>query len=123
MIVILFKSIRKLKDPNAFYSWSKTILVNQCRAMLRKRAPVISLEDRQEQAYNESYSLSEVKQDIMSCLNRLSSRHQEVIKLRYFMDMDYETIARTTCVPVGTVKSRVFNALAQLKEMMGGKQL
>lgn len=123
MIIILFNNIRKLKDPDAFYSWSKTILVNQCRAMLRKKGLFVDLDDRQEEAYTESYSLSETKQDIISYLNRLNTSQQEAIKLRYFMDLDYETIAQITSAPVGTVKSRIFNGLARLREMMGGEEL
>ncbi len=120
MTVKLFENIRRLRDIDAFYSWSKTILVNQCRAVLRKRGRVIPLESTQEEAYQENYSTSEDRQDILVCLNRLSSIHQEAIKLKYFMDMDYEAIARVTGVPVGTVKSRVFGAMAKLKELFGG---
>lgn len=120
MTVKLFENIRKLRNIDAFYSWSKTILVNQCRALLRKRGRVIPLENTREEAYQENYSASEDRQDILTCLNRLSSAHQEVIKLKYFLDMDYEAIARVTGVPVGTVKSRVFGAMAKLKELFGG---
>lgn len=121
MIVILFDNIRKLKDPDAFYSWSKTILVNRCRAMLRKSSRVIPFADRKEEAYNENYLAREARQDIMVCLGRLNISQQEAIKLKYFMDMDYETISRVSGVPVGTVKSRIFNGLARLREVFGGE--
>lgn len=120
MTVILFDNIRKLKDTSAFYSWSKTILVNRCRNMLRKRARVITLGNYKEEAYHESFPVRETRQDIMACLNYLNSGQQEVIKLKYFLDMDNETIARMTNIPVGTVKSRIFNGLARLREVFGG---
>lgn len=120
MIVILFDNIRKLKDPSVFYSWSKTILVNRCRAMLRKRARVISFGDRNDDSYNESYAMREARQDIIACMNHLNRGQQEAIRLKYFLDMDNETIARITNVPVGTVKSRIFHGLARLREMFGG---
>lgn len=122
MIVILFDSIRKLKDAGAFYSWSKTILVNRCRAMLRKNGRIIAWDNRNEEAYHENYPESESRQDIAACLNRLNSRQQEAIKLKYFLDMEYEAIARVTGSPVGTVKSRVFNGLARLKKLLGGDE-
>lgn len=122
MIVILFDNIRKLKDASAFYSWSKTILVNRCHAMLRKSGRIVTLDDRNEEAYHENYQARESRQDIMVCLDRLSIGQQEAIKLKYFMDMDYETIALATSVPVGTVKSRIFNGLARLKELLGGEE-
>lgn len=121
MIVILFNNIRKLKDTNAFYSWSKTILVNRCRAMLRKSGRVIHLGDYKEEVYCENYATREDRHDILICLNKINDHQREAIKLKYFIDMDYETIARITGVPVGTVKSRIFNGLARLKELFGGE--
>lgn len=123
MIVILFDNIRKLKDDSAFYSWSKTILVNRCRTMLRKSGRIVSLDDRKEEPYQENYAVRETRQDIQVCLNRLNNSQQEAIKLKYIMDMDYETIARLTGTPVGTVKSRVFNGLVRLKELLGGEEV
>lgn len=120
MTVKLFENIRKLKNSDSFYSWSKTILVNLCRATFRKKGRVIALEGTQEEVYHENFTAREDRQDILVCLNRLSSTHQEVIKLRYFMDMDYETIAQVTGVPVGTVKSRIFSGMTKLKELFGG---
>ena len=119
MIVSLFDSIRKLRDATAFYSWSKTILVNHCRSILRKSGRVIPFDDWKEETYHENYPAKEMRQDIMVCMDRLSSGQQEAIKLRYFMDMDHETIARVAGIPVGTVKSRIFNGLARLRELFG----
>lgn len=121
MIVILFQNIRRLRDASAFYSWSKTILVNRCRRMLRKKGRVVPLESRKEEGYQEKYPYSEARQDILAYLDCLNRGQQEAIKLKYFMDLDYETIARMTKVPVGTVKSRIFNGLAKLREMFGGE--
>jgi RNA polymerase sigma-70 factor (ECF subfamily) len=122
MTVKLFDNIRKLRSTDAFYSWSKTILVNLCKGMLRKKGRVIALERIPEEVYHENYSAREDRQDILVCLNSLSDSHQEAIKLRYFLDMDYDTIAKVTGVPVGTVKSRIFCAMAKLKELFGGDE-
>ena len=35
MIVTLYEKIDQLKKGEAFYSWSKTILVNRCKTLLR----------------------------------------------------------------------------------------
>lgn len=120
MIVLLFQNIKKLKNPEAFYSWSKTILVNCCKSMLRKKGRVLLFNDPREEEYFENYPGRELKQDIMACMKRLNKNQQEAIKLKYFLDMDYGTIARITGVPHGTVKSRIFQGLAKLKELFGG---
>ena len=55
------------------------------------------------------------------CLSQLSEKHQEVIRLRYFLDLDYETISRILKIPLGTVKSRIFNALKKMEACFGGE--
>lgn len=120
MTVRVFDNIGKLRDIDSFYTWSKTILVNLCKAMLRKKGRVIALDETREEACHEDYTTREERQDILVYLNRLSSIHQEVIKLRYFFDMDYEMIARVLGIPVGTVKSRISGGMTKLRELFGG---
>jgi RNA polymerase sigma-70 factor (ECF subfamily) len=45
MIVTLYEKIDQLKKEEAFYSWSKTILVNVCKQLLYKRGKLVLLED------------------------------------------------------------------------------
>lgn len=121
MIIILYDHIKKLKNPNAFYSWSKTILVNCCRSLLRKRNRVVLLEKYEDGEYTENYLGQEQKYDIMKGLQRLNMYQQEAIRLKYFLDMDYETISKLAGVPLGTVKSRISEGLRKLKEVFGGE--
>lgn len=120
MIVILYQNIQKLKNPEAFYSWSKTILVNCCRKTLKKRKRVLYLSEIEEQDYNEDFTASESRQDILTNLEKLNRNQQEAIKLRYFMGMDYGSIAEITSTPLGTVKSRISTGLTRLRESLGG---
>ena len=120
MIVILYEKIDQLQKPESFYSWSKTILVNECRALLRKRKKIIFLEQNQtEQLVDESliatdqYSFDEL-------LTSLSPVQKEAVQMKYFLDYDFETIAELTNVPVSTAKSRVFQALKKLRITLGG---
>jgi RNA polymerase sigma-70 factor (sigma-E family) len=58
-------------------------------------------------------------------LGRLSAEHREVLVLRYVGDLTEPQVAEVLDVPVGTVKSRVSRALAQidlaaLREVSGG---
>lgn len=119
MIVILFKNIKNLKKNSVFYSWSKTILVNCCKKMLLKNSKTVPLADNMETKSAKAVD-NEAKLDIMYYLKKLSSKQQEAIKLKYFMGMDYRSIAAITKTPEGTVKSRVFNGIGKLKELIGG---
>lgn len=123
MIVILYENINKLKKEDAFFSWSKTILVNCCKKLLKKKKKVISLEAVKEEVYEGDIEQKNEEIMLEKHLSQLNKKHQEAIRLRYFLDLDYETISKIIKVPIGTVKSRISIGLKKLKESFGGEEL
>lgn len=122
MIVIVYENIYKLRDEQAFYSWSKTILVNCCKGILKAKKRIVSLEDIQEVVCDRNILQREDRLVLEQHLLSLSEKHQEVIRLRYFLDMDNATIAKLLKIPLGTVKSRIFTAINQLKNIWEVKE-
>ncbi len=120
MTVIIYENIKKLKTPASFAAWSKTILVNCSRKIRKRRSRLVTLAQVPEVPYREKYENSEINYDLQSHLQGLSSRQREAIQLRYFMDLDYRTIAGLLGIPPGTVKSRISTGLKKLKESLGG---
>ena len=57
------------------------------------------------------------KLDIQAALDRLSPKLREVLVLAVHQGLSYDEISAILSIPVGTVKSRVSNALATLQEM------
>jgi RNA polymerase sigma-70 factor (ECF subfamily) len=123
MIVILYDNISKLKKEDAFYPWSKTILVNSCKNKLKKKKKVIYLDNINEEATDEIYEAPDDKIVLDKYISNLSDKHQEVIRLRYYLDYDYESISRILKIPLGTVKSRLNIGLRKLKEALGGEYI
>ncbi len=82
MILKVYENIKKLKDEHAFYSWSKTILVNCCKNHLRKNSKVLSLHTLHEGSYEESFGAREDQIILESYLSQLNQKYQEVLKLR-----------------------------------------
>ncbi|MDF2673383.1 MAG: polymerase sigma factor, sigma-70 family [Clostridiales bacterium] len=121
MILILYENIKRLKNPDAFYSWSKTILVNCCKSIMRKNKRIIPVSEYAEIEYVDNFDSKEHGIDIVKAMKKLNKHQQEAIKLRYFLDMDYERISVLTNTPVGTVKSRISIGLKKLKEVFGGE--
>lgn len=119
-IVILYKKIKTLKKEEAFYSWSKTILVNRCRDLIRKRKRIVHLEEWEFPEGKDDIKNREEAMDLEKELKKLNINQQEAIRLRYYLDYDYETIATITNVPLGTVKSRIFTGIEKLKVALGG---
>ncbi|WIV12688.1 sigma-70 family RNA polymerase sigma factor [Proteiniborus sp. MB09-C3] len=120
MIVIVHEKIHQLKKPEAFYSWSKTILVNCCKKLLKEKSKLISLEIVEEQGCESELKIKEDQIIVEEHLSKLNERHQEVIRLRYFLGLDYQTISDILKIPLGTVKSRISIGLKNLKESLGG---
>lgn len=120
MILKIYENIKSLQAEQAFFSWSKTILVNSCKYNLRKKNKVLLLKNIPESSYEESYIAKEEKIVLEEHLTKLNQKYRDVLKLRYYLDMDYETIAAVLEVPLGTVKSRIHAGLQKLKQSMGG---
>ena len=121
MILILYENISKLKKDSSFYSWSKTILVNLCKKMIKEKAKLVSLDDIKEQSIDEIYLNTEESIVLEKYLAKLNENHREIIKLKYYLDLDYETIADILNIPLGTVKSRLSIGMNNLKAAMGGE--
>lgn len=120
MIVVLHEKIHQLKKLEAFYSWSKTILVNCCKKLLKEKSKLTSLDIVEEQSYEGELKIKEDQIIVEEHLSKLNENHQEVIRLRYFLDLDYQTISDILKIPLGTVKSRISIGLKNLKESLGG---
>ena len=43
--------------------------------------------------------------------------------VKYFLDLDYQTISDILKIPLGTVKSRISIGLKNLKESLGGDEI
>ena len=123
MIVILYDNIHKLKKENSFYSWSKTILVNCCKNILRKNKRIISLDNIREEIDEDAFEKKDDQIILEKHLTKLNNKHEEAIRLHYFLDLDYKSIAEIIKVPIGTVKSRISIGLKKLKESLGGESL
>lgn len=125
MIVTLYEKIEQLQKGEAFYSWSKTILVNRCKTLLRKKERFLPLEDEREPSLaaltdDNPYRYTESEMDMQVLLSHLNPRQREAIELRYIHDLPYQTIADMTGAPLGTIKSRISQGIQKLKAMIGG---
>lgn len=123
MILILYENISQLKSESSFYSWSKTILVNCCKNSLKKKSKIVFLETLQEEKLHYPVEEKDEQLRLEKHLGELNVKQQEAIRLRYFMDMDYQSIAELLKIPLGTVKSRISVGISKLKVVLGGEEL
>jgi len=64
----------------------------------------------------QSPSPQEGLEDLRVVLSAVPEIHREVLLMRYVDDMSLEEIANALAIPLGTVKSRIHNALRTLAE-------
>ena len=99
-------------DPSRpFKAWFFRILKNCCLDRLRQRHREQSNSYEAETNSNHhGGSELELSHEVEWCLARLSSAHQEILRLRYFAEMSYADMADYLEIPQGTVMSRLHAA-------------
>ena len=55
---------------------------------------------------------------LQKALNQLSDKHREVIVLGVLQEMPYAEISAVLEIPIGTVKSRMFHALREMRQLL-----
>ncbi len=118
-----------------FKSWLLRIVTNACYDELRRRQrrPAASLEDLAPESADpppqlvsdgenpEEYTQRmELSRAIEDCIRGLSVEHRTLVVLRDVEDLDYQAIADTTGLELGTVKSRLSRARARLRDCLSG---
>lgn len=63
-----------------------------------------------------------VRDDVHWALAQLTEPLREVVELGVFQDLPYAEVAEILSIPVGTVKSRMSNALKKLKEVFDDRR-
>lgn len=64
--------------------------------------------------------VAEWKQSLWALVAQLPDGQRHALVLRFSEQLRYEDVARVLGCPLGTVKSRIFNALASLRSMLAG---
>ena len=119
--LIAVRRLGELRDPSAARAWLLTIVTNACRAQLRRSAPAL-MSDADEMldaptpdTVERAIEHSALRDWVWTALERLSEPLRLVTILRYFTGADsYDAIAALCGVPVGTVRSRLNAAKANL---------
>ncbi len=101
-------------------TWIFTIARNRRLDMLRRDArplpvPEIELTEQTVERHDDLLVLSEDAERVRDALSRLKPDQVEVLRLAFFMDSPHSEIARQLDLPLGTVKSRIRNAMIKLR--------
>lgn len=111
----LYRSLRLFNPAKAAFStWLYRVTINDCLNWRRKRRLVtLSLDEVNEPAA-EAHGV--VDPDVWRAVSRLSPKLRAVVVLRYYGDLSYAELTEVLDIPLGTVKSRLHQALSVVKE-------
>ena len=115
----VYQKIGQLENPAALRGWFSQILVNRCRQELRGRRFEL-LEDHHQSG--EVYEQVETRIDVQTAMAALPVDDRTVLTLREVCDLSYADIAENLQLPLGTVRSRIFNARQRLLAALMGKK-
>ena len=113
---------------SAFYTWLYRIAFNLAMSHGRRRRPLTVLDatdttrkiDPPTTEASPSAGLEQCErvEAVQAAISELADDHRQVVVLRELEGCDYEQIAEILEIPLGTVRSRLFRARAQLKEKL-----
>ncbi len=128
-----YLKLANFQRNSQFYTWLYRIAFNTAISRKRRKRVESSVEKNREQAGMEPVDEGDAPGDQMirdeqavqvhKALAALSDEHREILVLREMEGCDYEQIAETLDINVGTVRSRLHRARMQLRERlleMGG---
>jgi RNA polymerase sigma-70 factor (ECF subfamily) len=115
VLVAIFRGVRSLRDPLAFYGWARVVAVREAMRVARQAqveravdpADLVWLAGRDALAGVGEGELSAAVRDVLA---RMPLRHRAVLVLREVEGLDEVSVARVLGVAPGTVKSRLHRA-------------
>jgi RNA polymerase sigma-70 factor (ECF subfamily) len=125
-----FRSLGTYRPEGKFRAWVFRIAVNLARDWIRRqpREPSVSLDDGEDPPVAVSLRTMappdafmgrrEGSKRVEAAIARLSAPDREVLLLRYYGDLAFKDIARTTGEPLGTVLARAHRALKKLGDLL-----
>ena len=128
----VYRSIDRVTIETSLFSWVYRIAMNLCIDELRrkkiKRVLSIGPEPGSAADHSELFEepsrasdelmAEEKKNQVLDALERLTPAHRAALVLREYEEMSYRQIAKSLGITEQAVKSRIFRAREELKELL-----
>lgn len=119
-----FEKLSTYDGTHEFHTWIYRIAINEAINFRKRRHRLQSLSDpgvdmaSDRRGPEDECSTHELSLHVQVALMSLKPDHRAVIVLRHYLESSYEEMAVILDVPDKTVKSRLFTARQQLKELL-----
>ncbi len=125
----LWKNTDKYEERGSLKSWINTIAKNTSKDYLKSAVVkheqnctadenvLVNIKDRK-RSPEDNLMVSERQKTIINAIENLKPKFREVIMLCEIQGYTYEDAAKKLSCPIGTIKSRIFNAKKELAEVL-----
>lgn len=96
---------------------ARQVRIDALRRQTRREAREESWGKEMPASAGSSLARIDAREDVRWALSQLSDPLRDVVELGVFQDLPYAEVSEILAIPVGTVKSRMSNALKKLKEI------
>ena len=116
-LVLIWRDLPALRDPDRFLSWSYRLLIRRCHADRRRARRSIALLDldKSQASTNDVQASVALHDELERAFRSLTDDQRSVLVLTYYQDLSIDEVAEVTGVPPGTVKSRLHYAKQALR--------
>ena len=116
-----YEQLENFDSRHKFFSWIYRIAINEAINHVKRRGRLEPLDGEwasTERNPEDALVGADLSLHVQDALMRISSDYRAVLVLRHFEGCSYDEIAKIIGVPEKTVKSRLFSARRQLKELL-----
>jgi RNA polymerase sigma-70 factor (ECF subfamily) len=112
----------ELKEKGSLKAWLYRVATNQCYRIFRKRREI---------QFSEAEFLENIEDPgphiarqvkVQKLLLDLPDSQRIAVVLKFYENMSYQEIAEVLCCPLGTIKSRMHEAIKNLRRRLNGLQ-
>jgi RNA polymerase sigma-70 factor (ECF subfamily) len=121
-LVLAWRRLPKLRDPERFEAWIHRILVHACYDESQRARPwrrtvqVVSLTDR---STPDGLSVIGDRDELERAFRRLSLEQRAVFVLHHYVGLPLVEVAELLEIPAGTARSRLHYAIEGLRVALG----
>ncbi len=130
--LLAYRKLQGFEQRSSLRTWLLRIAYHQAISHRRKSArrrslapsdnkiPAESLVDGRSDSTGEHLDRNDQAARLHEAIGRLPEEYRDLIVLRDLQDLDYQSIAQTLEIPLGTVRSRLHRARLELKMILDG---
>jgi len=108
------KEIKYIENPNA---WIYTAVKNSTVNYIREKTKPVNIEDSNESIFFSPDKNYYLKKELIDNIKNLKPIQNEILTLHYIYGFKYQEISSMLNIPIGTIKSHVFEIKKNLQHL------